>query len=34
MKFYTDDSRIGLQKGDIYLGWCTVCDSGIACAGS
>lgn len=26
MKFYTDGSRIGLQKGDVYLGWGAVCD--------
>lgn len=34
MKFYTDGSRIGLQKGDVYLGWGAVCDAGVVCTGS
>lgn len=36
MIFYTDGSRIGLNKPDsqVYIGWGAVCDSGVVCTGS
>ncbi len=34
MKFYTDGSRIGLQKNNPIIGWVAVCDCGVICTGS
>lgn len=34
MKIYADGSCIGLQKGDPYIGWGSVCNLGVIACGS